>query len=239
MIINRRIFFTIITLALISIILSAIRITYKKPENIFAKIDNDKNINFDSDNERYLKYIADIKKYLTTKDMQSLTNEKLEGMCKNVTCFSVSDGRIITYEPNPQDYGLLNHGVFAIYQKISSQKEQEVYTLFLGGAKHIKYVLERKDGTLILAGEYMEVNPYFAFIEAYEPVNNQMIKKSVVSDYINEDYIIKENGIIYTQAGNIDNSPQQYNTSSYIEEISLEKSCDSIFRRRERADIKV
>lgn len=144
-------------------------------------------------------------------------------MSKNVKCFSVSSGRIITYEPNSMDYGLLNHGVFAIYQKITKQKESEVHTLFLGEEKHIQHVLERKDGTLILAGEFMEVNPYYAFVDAFERVNHQIIKKKIVSNFVNEDWIVKDNSIIYTQAKNIENSLEKYNASSYIEEISLDE----------------
>lgn len=189
----------------------------EKLENIFKNIDNDKNIIFDTNNEKYLKYIDDIKRYLETNDIQSLTNKELEGMSKNIKCFSVSDGRIITYEPDPVHYGLLNHGVFAIYQK-----EKEIYTLFCAEAKHIKYVLEKNDHTLIIAGQFMEVNPYYVFVDAYQPVNNQILKKKIISDFINENWIIKNN-IIYTQVKNINNSSQQYNNASYIEEISFNK----------------
>lgn len=138
-------------------------------------------------------------------------------MSKNIKCFSVSDGRIITYEPDPVHYGLLNHGVFAIYQK-----EKEIYTLFCAEAKHIKYVLEKNDHTLIIAGQFMEVNPYYAFVDAYQPVNNQILKKKIISDFINENWIIKNN-IIYTQVKNINNNSKQYNNASYIEEISFNK----------------
>lgn len=177
---------------------------------------------FETDNEKYITYIEEIKEYLKTKDIQSLSNEELEDMSKNVKCFSVSNGRIITYEPDPIDHGLLNHGVFAIYQKITKQKETEVYTIFLGEAAHIKYVLERSDGTLILAGEYMEVNPYYAFVTGYQVIDNQILKKNIISDFLNEDWILEENGIIYTQAKTINNT-QQYNNASYIEEIDLDK----------------
>lgn len=48
----------------------------EKLENIFKNIDNDKNIIFDTNNEKYLKYIDDIKRYLEANDIQSLTNKE-------------------------------------------------------------------------------------------------------------------------------------------------------------------
>lgn len=212
-----------ITLFLVINILLIPKLIDKKSENIFKSIDNDKNIVFEKDNKKYIKYIDDIKKYLITEDMQSLTNNELEEMSKNIKCFSINSGRIITYEPDPINHGLLNHGVFAIYQKITKQKEIEVYTLFFGEAKHIEYVLETNDGTLIVAGKFMEVNPYYTFVDAFQLANNQILKKKIVSNFVNEDWIIKDNSIIYTQAQNIENSLQQYNKASYIEEISFNK----------------